>query len=122
MAKTVKEVLEMGSNVKMVDIRFTDLPGTWQHFTIPVSELEGGLVQGFNNRLYLRGTTADGQVLTGVHLTVKRLWEPTDKGVNAPADEDGVASLQIDPGPPVNVVIPAQPFRPPPREGRCQTK
>jgi hypothetical protein len=81
-----------------------------------VSELEGGLVQGFNNRLYLRATSADGQVLTGVHLTVKRLWEPTDKGVNAPADEDGVASLQIDPGPPVNVVVRAQPFRPPPRE------
>ncbi len=81
-----------------------------------VPELEGGLVEGFNNRLYLRGTTADGQVLTGVHLTVKRLWEPTDKGVNAPVDEDGVASLQIDPGPPVNVVVPAQPFRPPPKE------
>lgn len=81
-----------------------------------VPELEGGLVQGFNNRLYLRATTADGQVLTGVHLTVKRLWEPTDKGVNAPVDEDGVASLQIDPGPAVNVVIRPQPFRPPPRE------
>jgi hypothetical protein len=81
-----------------------------------VSELEGGLVEGFNNRLYLRATTADGQVLNGVQLTVKRLWEPTDKGVNAPVDDDGVASLQIDPGPPVNVVVPAQPFRPPPRE------
>ena len=81
-----------------------------------VSELAGGLVQGFNNRLYLRATSADGQVLTGVHLTVKRLWEPSDKGVNAPADEEGVASLQVDPGPPVNVVIPPQPFRPPPRE------
>jgi hypothetical protein len=81
-----------------------------------ISELEGGLVEGFNNRLYLRATTADGEVLTGVHLTVKRLWEATDKGVNAPADEDGVASLQIDPGPPVNVVVPPLPFRPPPRE------
>ncbi|MBS1153159.1 MAG: hypothetical protein H6Q89_4857, partial [Myxococcaceae bacterium] len=81
-----------------------------------VTELEGGLVQGFNNRLYLRATSADGQVLTGVHLTVKRLWEPTDKGVNAPVDEDGVATLQVDPGPPVNVVIRPQPFRPPPRE------
>ena len=35
MPKTVTEVLEMGKNVKMVDLRFTDLPGTWQHFTIP---------------------------------------------------------------------------------------
>lgn len=80
-----------------------------------VSELEGGLVEGFNNRLYLRATTADGRVLEGASLHVKRLWEPTDKGVTEAADEDGVAALQLDPGPAVNVVIPPQPFRPPPR-------
>ncbi|MBL8953897.1 MAG: hypothetical protein JNK82_24180 [Myxococcaceae bacterium] len=80
-----------------------------------VPELEGGLVEGFNNRLYLRATTADGRVLDGASLHVKRLWEPSDKGVTEPSDEDGVAALQLDPGPPVNVVIPAQPFRPPPR-------
>jgi hypothetical protein len=80
-----------------------------------VSELQDGLVEGFNNRLYLRATTADGRVLDSASLHVKRLWEPTDKGVTAPADEDGVASLQLDPGPPVNVVVPPMPFRPPPR-------
>jgi len=80
-----------------------------------VSELRDGLVEGFNNRLYLRATTADGRVLSNTELLVKRLWEPTDKGVVAEADEDGVASLQLDPGPPVNVVIPALPFRPPPK-------
>ena len=80
-----------------------------------VSELADGLVQGFNNRLYLRLTTADGIVLRNADVVVKRLWEPTDKGTTAKTDEDGVASLQLDPGPPVNVVIPAMPFRPPPR-------
>ncbi len=80
-----------------------------------VSELADGLVEGFNNRLYLRATTADGRVLDGVTLNVKRLWEPSDKGTDAPVDEDGVANLQVDPGPPVNVVIPAMPFRPPPK-------
>jgi len=40
MAKTTKEVLELAKNVKLVDIRFTDLPGTWQHFTIPVRRLD----------------------------------------------------------------------------------
>jgi glutamine synthetase len=45
MAKTVKDVLEMGKNVKMVDIRFTDLPGTWQHFTIPVRRLTADLFE-----------------------------------------------------------------------------
>ncbi len=78
-----------------------------------VTELAGGLVEGFNNRLFLRATTADGQVLSGAQLTVKRLWEATDPGLTTDADEDGVASVQLDPGPPVNVVIPASPFRPP---------
>ena len=40
MAKTVKEVLDMGKNVKMVDLRFIDVPGTWQHFTIPAHRLD----------------------------------------------------------------------------------
>jgi hypothetical protein len=80
-----------------------------------VTELADGLVEGFNNRVFLRATTADGRLLDGVTLHVKRLWEPTDKGTESTVDEDGVASLQLDPGPAVNVVIPAMPFRPPPR-------
>ena len=39
MAKSVKEVLEMAKGVQVVDLRFTDLPGTWQHFTMPVHRL-----------------------------------------------------------------------------------
>jgi hypothetical protein len=80
-----------------------------------VTEFQGGLVEGLNNRVFLRATTADGRLLEGATLNVKRLWEPSDPGTDAEADEDGVASLQLDPGPPVNVVIPAMPFRPPPR-------
>ena len=79
------------------------------------TELGDGLVEGTNNRLYLRATTAAGQVLPKTTLLVKRAWEPRDKGLTAVTDEDGVASLQIDPGPAVNVVIPPMPFRPPPR-------
>jgi glutamine synthetase len=29
------------TNVKMVDLRFTDLPGVWQHFSIPPSAVDG---------------------------------------------------------------------------------
>ena len=79
-----------------------------------VTELADGLVEGFNNRLFLRATTADGRLLEGVTLNVKRLWEPTDKGTDALVDEDGVASVQVDPGPPVNIIVPAMPFRAPP--------
>jgi hypothetical protein len=80
-----------------------------------VTELGDGLVESFNNRLYLRVATPDGRVLAGARLTVRRAWLPGDRGVEAQADEDGVASLQIDPGAPVNIVIPAPPYRPPPR-------
>src|SRR2546421_11174404 len=30
------------AGVQIVDVRFTDLPGTWQHFSIPLKELEEG--------------------------------------------------------------------------------
>jgi hypothetical protein len=81
-----------------------------------VTELGDGLAEGFNNRVYLRATTADGRVLPGAKLRVRRAWDPKDPGVEAEADEDGVASLQLDPGTPVNVVIPPMPYRAPPRQ------
>src|SRR5262245_48685576 len=30
-------------SIKVVDLKFVDLPGTWQHFTIPVEELDTGI-------------------------------------------------------------------------------
>lgn len=38
---TPKEVLNLAKDLKakMVDLKFTDLPGTWQHFSVPVSAL-----------------------------------------------------------------------------------
>ncbi|WP_233601931.1 MG2 domain-containing protein [Corallococcus sp. CA047B] len=80
-----------------------------------VTELEDGLVAGFNNRVYLRATTAAGRVLPGAEVTVTRAWDPKDPGVSAVADEDGVAAFQLDPGPAVNVVVPPLPVRPIPR-------
>jgi hypothetical protein len=73
-----------------------------------------GLVEGTNNRVYLRATTAAGVPLPGATLTVTRAWDKKDKGVVAVADEDGVAALQLDPGPAVNVVLPVMPLRLPP--------
>ncbi len=74
----------------------------------------GGLVQGFNNRLYLRATTADGRTLDGVDLFVDKAWDPSDDPLVAKTDEDGVATIQVDPGPPVNVLVPSLPVRPAP--------
>jgi glutamine synthetase len=41
----VREVLEFAkkNKVQIVDLKFVDLVGTWQHFSIPVSELNEGL-------------------------------------------------------------------------------
>src|SRR5262245_50286037 len=39
--RDAKEVLELikEKGIQMVDVRFTDLPGSWQHFTLPASML-----------------------------------------------------------------------------------
>ena len=39
---TPKKVLEMGKKegAKVLDLRFLDFPGVWQHFTFPISELD----------------------------------------------------------------------------------
>ena len=47
---TAKQVLDMVKEKKarVVDIRFMDFPGVWQHFTVPVSELdESSFEDGF---------------------------------------------------------------------------
>lgn len=45
MGKTIADVIKMGQGVSMVDLRFTDLLGTWQHFSIPARELAGELFE-----------------------------------------------------------------------------
>src|SRR5512141_363081 len=57
MAQTVADVLKLGKDVKLVDIRFTDLPGTWQHFTIPVRRLD--------EELFSEGIPFDGSSIRG---------------------------------------------------------
>jgi len=39
---TPKEVLEFakGKSIKMVDLKFMDLPGSWQHFSVPIQQLD----------------------------------------------------------------------------------
>jgi glutamine synthetase len=44
-------------NIQIIDLKFTDLPGTWQHFSIPTSELDGGIWED--------GTGFDGSSIRG---------------------------------------------------------
>ena len=45
MGKTVADVLGMAKEVKMVDLRFTDLLGVWHHFTLPSQEMGAALFE-----------------------------------------------------------------------------
>ncbi|MEQ1507577.1 MAG: MG2 domain-containing protein, partial [Myxococcota bacterium] len=76
-----------------------------------MTELGGGLVAGFNNRMYLRVSTPDGTPLPDAELLIRRPYDPTDPGKPATTDVDGVATVQLDPGAPVTVVEPAPPVR-----------
>ncbi len=57
MSKTIADVIKMGKEVQMVDLRFTDLPGTWQHFSIPAREL--------TEELFEEGIGFDGSSIRG---------------------------------------------------------
>src|SRR6266542_664487 len=54
-----KEVLQQAKDlqVKMVDFKFIDLPGLWQHFSIPVEE--------FSESLFTEGIGFDGSSIRG---------------------------------------------------------
>jgi len=57
MTKTVADVLKMSKEVQIVDLRFTDLPGIWQHFSIPAREL--------TEELFEEGIGFDGSSIRG---------------------------------------------------------
>lgn len=54
---TPQDVLKLAKDVQMVDLRFTDLFGTWQHFSIPVREL--------TEELFEDGIGFDGSSIRG---------------------------------------------------------
>src|SRR5436189_1328158 len=60
--KTPKDVLKFAkeNKVEAVDLKFCDLLGTWQHFTVPTSEL--------NEELFEEGIGFDGSSIRG--------WQP----------------------------------------------
>ncbi len=45
MTKTVADVLKLKEKAQIVDLRFTDMPGTWQHFSIPARTLTADLFE-----------------------------------------------------------------------------
>ena len=47
---TPEQVLAMAkeNGIKVVDIRFMDFPGMWQHFSVPIGELDEGSFEEFD--------------------------------------------------------------------------
>ncbi len=56
---TPEEVLQFAkeNGAKMVDLKFTDLPGSWHHFSIPTHELKAGT--------FAEGVSFDGSSIRG---------------------------------------------------------
>jgi glutamine synthetase len=54
-AEVMRLVEEKG--VQMIDLKFCDVPGTWQHFTVPLEE--------FDESLFTKGTGFDGSSIRG---------------------------------------------------------
>ncbi|HEX8981742.1 MAG TPA: type I glutamate--ammonia ligase, partial [Ktedonobacterales bacterium] len=59
MANTPEEVMRLAKEhgVRMVDVKFTDVPGTWQHFSIPMS--------AFGVSAFSEGIGFDGSSIRG---------------------------------------------------------
>src|SRR5947209_340098 len=57
--KTASDVSKLikDNNVKLIDFKFTDLPGTWQHFTTTLSE--------YNEEIFTEGLGFDGSSIRG---------------------------------------------------------
>src|ERR1700752_471418 len=57
--KTASDVAKMikDNNVKLVDFKFTDLPGAWQHFTTTLTE--------YNEDIFTEGLGFDGSSIRG---------------------------------------------------------
>ncbi|MDR3572722.1 MAG: type I glutamate--ammonia ligase [Anaerolineaceae bacterium] len=95
---SVDEVLKLKGQVQMVDLRFTDMPGTWQHFSIPAHDLtadlfedgigfDGSSIRGFKEihesdmLLMLDPTTAfiDSQLAVPTMVVVCDVYEPVTR-------------------------------------------
>ena len=63
--KAVKAVLKMikENNIQIVDLKFNDLPGLWQHFSIPATELAD--IEDPAKGIWVEGIGFDGSSIRG---------------------------------------------------------
>jgi len=90
---TPQEVIHRAreAGVKIVDLRFTDLPGTWQHFSIPVGEL--------TEELFEEGIGFDGSSIRGfqkIHESDMLLFPDPERAFVDPCLEVRTLALVCD--------------------------
>jgi glutamine synthetase len=88
-AQVIARAKEQG--VKIVDLRFTDLPGTWQHFSIPVGEM--------TEELFSEGIGFDGSSIRGfqaIHESDMLLFPDASTAVVDPCLEVPTLSIVCD--------------------------
>jgi glutamine synthetase len=88
--KNITDLIQ-ANDIKVVDLKFVDMPGTWQHFTIPVSELEGGI--------WDEGIGFDGSSIRGfqqIQESDMNLFLDTSTAVVDPACEIPTLSILCD--------------------------
>jgi glutamine synthetase len=89
-AVTPKEVLALAAEkgVKIVDLRFVDVPGTWQHFSIPVRKLE--------EDMFSEGIGFDGSSIRGfqqIHESDMLLMPDADAATIDPFAENPTLNI-----------------------------
>ena len=99
MPKSVSDVVKMAKDTgaKIVDLRFIDLPGMWQHFSIPVEEL--------SEDLFTEGIGFDGSSIRGfqhIHESDMLLFPDPETAYLDPCLEIPTLSLICDVKDPVS--------------------
>ena len=87
---TPKEVIDLAkkNNAVMVDLKFMDLLGTWQHFTVPISELE--------EHMFEEGLGFDGSSIRGwqaINASDMLVIPNSDTGVMDPFTKEPTLSM-----------------------------
>src|SRR5213594_36100 len=94
-AEVIAKARDAGAQV--VDLRFTDLPGTWQHFSVPLKELTEALFQ--------EGIGFDGSSIRGfqaIHESDMLLFPDPASAFVDPCLEVPTLSLTCDVADPVS--------------------
>ena len=88
--KIIKE-----NNIKIVDLKFNDLPGLWQHFSIPITELD----EDYRKGIWMDGTGFDGSSIRGfqkIQESDMNLFPDVGTAVVDPACEVPTISITCD--------------------------